>query len=75
MTPEEPRYTAAWWTVKNDLPGEQDALLALGLTAFRLARWYGLAEAKVVKGPYCVHQWPARIWAEAVALQTRAGAG
>lgn len=73
MPDEEPRYTAAWWTVKHDLPGERDALLALGLTAFRLARWHGLAEAKVVEGPYCVHQWPARIWIEAVAQLTGSG--
>jgi hypothetical protein len=69
-SPEEPRFTAAWWTIKYNLPEERDALLALGLTAFRIARWYGIEEAKVVEGPYWVHTWPARIWAEAVALIT-----
>ncbi len=71
MTGEgEPRYTCAWWAVKYDLPTDQESLLALGLAAYRLARWYGLEQEKVTEGAFVVHTWPARIWAEAAGQLT-----
>ncbi len=71
----EPRYTATWWAVKHGLPDDLDSRLVLGATAARLARWYGLAEAKVTEGSYTVHTWPAAVWTEAVALLAQARTG
>lgn len=70
---DEPRYTCAWWAVKHGLPDDLNSLLVLGATAARLARWYGLTEAKVTEGDYVVHTWPAAVWAEAAALVGRTG--
>lgn len=56
------RCTAYWFARARGLPQDLDYLKALGLTAYRMARWEGLEEWRVPEGPYFCCMWPERIW-------------
>ena len=62
LLPPGCRCSAFWYAQARGLPQDLDYLKALGLTAWRMATWEGLAEWRVPEGPYWVHMWPERIF-------------
>lgn len=72
----EPRVTAWWYVCRYGLAdrfGTLDALLDLGLRAAQRARWEGIPEQRVAEGPFIVHTWPERVWAQVIAEAASAG--
>lgn len=67
------RCSAYWYALHRGLPADLDYLRALGLTAYRMARWEGLEEWKVPEGPWIVFMWPEHIWDAAAQNPVLAG--
>lgn len=62
LLPAGMRCSAYWYAQARGLPLDLPYLKALGLTAWRIAAWEGLAEWQVPEGPYRVHMWPEPVW-------------
>lgn len=62
LIPSGMRCSAFWYAQARGLPTDIDYLKALGLTAYRMARWEGLASWQVREGPFLVYMWPERIF-------------
>jgi hypothetical protein len=62
LLPSQMRCSAFWYAQARGLPTDIGYLKALGLTAYRMAVWEGLAPWRVREGPFLVYMWPERIW-------------
>jgi hypothetical protein len=62
LLPSGMRCSSFWYAQARGLPTDIGYLRVLGLTAYRMAIWEGLAPWQVQEGPFLVHMWPERIF-------------